>query len=84
MEEVNPQLEEEKALLVKLSAAGPGSVVKAYLTLRNISQTELAKRLNTTSSEISRVIAGKRKTQHIREAIAREIGLPVELLFGAR
>ena len=68
-------------LLNLLAEAGPGSAVKALLTLRNISQTELSTKLGIAPSEISRVITGKRKTPRIRKAIAAELGIPVEVLF---
>ena len=72
----------DQQILALLAAAGPGSAVKALLTLRNISQRALANRLGMTTSEISRVITGKRRTRRVRNAVAQELGVPVEVLFG--
>lgn len=75
-------INDDRSLMQVLSQAGPGSAVKALLTLRNISQTELSIKLGISQSEISRVISGRRKTRRIRKAIAQELGVAPEILFG--
>jgi transcriptional regulator with XRE-family HTH domain len=58
-----------------------GMVVKIALLRRNLNQTELAKRLGLTLSQVNMVINGKRKTRWIRSAIANELKMSEDDLF---
>ena len=58
--------------------------VRALLVARNIKQIDIAERHNFGRAEVNKVINGKRKTQRIREAIAQELGMSVQQLWGGR
>jgi transcriptional regulator with XRE-family HTH domain len=58
-----------------------GMVVKIALLRNNLNQTELAKRLGLTLSQVNMVINGKRKTRWIRRAIAKELKMSENDLF---
>ena len=58
-----------------------GNRIKALLTLRNISQVDIAKKYGIFASDLCKVISGKRKTPRIRKIIAQELGVPVHVLF---
>jgi len=47
--------------------------IKALLMLRNVSQAEIAEKYKISKSDLCKVINGKRRTKHIREAIATEL-----------
>ena len=55
--------------------------IKALMTIRGISQVALARKHGLQRSEVSRVISGDRRTKHIRNTIATELGVGVEQLF---
>jgi transcriptional regulator with XRE-family HTH domain len=55
--------------------------IKKLLIDKDITQTELARRVGISLTGVNQVISGKRKTKHIQEAIARELGLKVGKLF---
>ncbi|UCD85506.1 MAG: helix-turn-helix transcriptional regulator [Deltaproteobacteria bacterium] len=55
--------------------------IKKLLIDKDITQTELARRVGVSPAGLNQVINGKRKTRHIREAIARELGMEVSELF---
>jgi transcriptional regulator with XRE-family HTH domain len=74
-------LKKQESALDLLALNITGNKVKALINIRNLSQKDLAFRIGVTQSEVSRVINGKRKTAYIRQAIANELGLPVERLF---
>jgi transcriptional regulator with XRE-family HTH domain len=59
-----------------------GKKVKIEMIKREISQTELAKRLGLSLPHLNLIINGRRKTRWIQEAIARELNVKVEDLFG--
>jgi hypothetical protein len=56
-------------------------LIKSLLIASGISQKDIAQRYNVLPSEVSKVIVGARKTPHIREAIAKELGLSVAELW---
>ena len=56
--------------------------VRALLVARNIKQTDIAERHKFGKAEVNKVINGKRRTQRIRQAIAQELGMSVEDLWG--
>lgn len=58
-----------------------GKKVKIEMIKREITQTELAKRLGLSLPHLNLIINGHRKTRWIREAIARELNVRVEDLF---
>ena len=58
-----------------------GKKVKLVLLRRDISQSELARRLGIRRPHLNMVVNGRRKTPWIRKAIAHELNLPVEKLF---
>ena len=55
--------------------------VKIELLKSNISQTQLAARLNLSLSQVNMVVNGRRKTKWIQNAIASELGMQSEALF---
>ena len=56
--------------------------VRALLVARNIRQKDLAEKHQIGRSELNKVLSGKRKTHHIREAIATELQMSVRDLWG--
>lgn len=58
---------------------------KAHLALRrDLTQRELARRVGVSEAWVGRVLNGvEEASPELREAIARELGLPVEALFRA-
>ncbi|HET6370528.1 MAG TPA: helix-turn-helix transcriptional regulator [Nitrospiria bacterium] len=58
-----------------------GMMVKIALLRNNLNQTELAKRLGLTLSQVNMVINGKRKTRWIQRAIAKELRMSESDLF---
>ena len=57
---------------------------KAMMALKGVSQKSVAVKYGLNVAEVSRVIAGRRKTPRIRRALAQELGVPEEILFGKR
>lgn len=55
--------------------------IKKLLIDKDVTQAELARRLKISLAGINQVISGKRKTKHIQEGIARELGVKVGKLF---
>jgi transcriptional regulator with XRE-family HTH domain len=55
--------------------------IKKLLIDRDITQTELARRLGIPLTGVNQVISGKRKTKHIQEGIARLLGIKASRLF---
>jgi SOS-response transcriptional repressor LexA len=55
--------------------------IKAELELKGLSLSALALRLGVSPSQISQVVAGKRSSPHIRQAIAEAIARPVSEVF---
>lgn len=56
--------------------------VRALLVARNIKQVDIAERYHFGRAEVNKVINGKRRTHRIREAIAQELGMSVQDLWG--
>ena len=57
--------------------------VKILMLQRDIPQTRIVEKYNFDKGDVSKVVHGKRKTKSIREAIAKELGLAVDDVFGA-
>jgi DNA-binding transcriptional regulator LsrR (DeoR family) len=55
--------------------------IKILLFEAEITQTEIAKKLCVTLGFVNQVILGIRKTQYVRDAIAKAVGKPVEKLW---
>ena len=55
---------------------------KAQMVLKEITQVALAAELGVTQSSISMVVSGERRNAVIEEAIARALGMPVDVVFG--
>lgn len=55
--------------------------VKIALLQKSLSQTELAKSLGLTLSQVNMVINGRRRTRWIQRAIASELRIPLNDLF---
>jgi transcriptional regulator with XRE-family HTH domain len=58
-----------------------GRNVKIEMIKRGLSQTELARRIGISLPHLNLIINDRRRTQWIREAIAKELGLKVKDLF---
>lgn len=52
------------------------------MVLKGVTQEELAAELDVTQGMISHVLSGRRRSQAIEQAIARKLGMPVEVVFG--
>lgn len=61
--------------VLQMARSAPGKALKTLLVLLDISQKELAHRVQSTAPEISRVIAGKRRNRRLRRLIAAELGI---------
>lgn len=48
--------------------------IKAALVLKQIKQSDIAKRLGVTRQTVNAVIAGRNKSKRVRRAIAKAIG----------
>lgn len=69
-------------LELPMSQINFGIWLKEELKKANISQTELAEKVNLTSSQISRIISGERGTTiDVLEGIARTLRIPPENVF---
>lgn len=55
--------------------------IKALLMLRNVSQAAIAEKYQISKSDLCKVINGKRRTKHIRNAIAHELNIPADLIW---
>lgn len=66
-------------LLLDLSRVERPAALNAWLVYHNLSKKELAHRLGVGPSAVTRVIAGQRKSPHLRQALER-MGIPAELL----
>jgi transcriptional regulator with XRE-family HTH domain len=55
--------------------------IKIALLESNLSQTQLAKQLNLSLSNLNMVINGRRKTKRVQVAVANALGIQVEVLF---
>lgn len=56
---------------------------KAELTRRGRKMREIATALDVTPSHVSQVIAGKRRSPSVEQAVAAAMGKPVAKVFGA-
>jgi hypothetical protein len=56
--------------------------VQALLILKNIRQKDLAKKYFIHPSVLNRVIKGRRKTHHVRQAIANELNMGFQEVWG--
>lgn len=58
-----------------------GKRVKLAMLNSDVTQIYLVQKYGIDRGDLSKVISGQRKTPHIREVIASEVGLPVSELF---
>jgi transcriptional regulator with XRE-family HTH domain len=56
--------------------------VKARMVRKKISQALIANKLELTPGTVSAVVNGKRKSKRVQEAIAEELGVKYETLWG--
>jgi hypothetical protein len=56
--------------------------VKILMLQRDISQVQIVNKYKFDKGDVSKVVHGKRKTKAIQEAIARELEMSVEDVFG--
>ena len=52
--------------------------IKAALTLKNVSQADIARKLGVKRMTVNGVIAGRGKSERIQQEVAKVIGKPVE------
>jgi hypothetical protein len=57
--------------------------VKILMLQKDIPQTRIVEKYNFDKGDVSKVVHGKRKTKSIREAIAKELGMSIDDVFGA-
>lgn len=59
---------------------------KAELTRVGLSMSEIGRRLDPPASptQVSEVVAGRRRSRRIEQAIADAIGMPIEAVFPPR
>ena len=64
------------------------NLIKIYLLTRKVDQADLCKRIEANQKitckrdQLARTISGERRNQHIRDAMAAELNIPVDELFG--
>lgn len=56
--------------------------VKILMLQKDISQVHIVNKYRFDKGDVSKVVHGKRKTRAIQEAIARELNMAVEEVFG--
>ena len=56
--------------------------VKILMLQKDISQVHIVNKYKFDKGDVSKVVHGKRKTRAIQEAIARELEMSVEDVFG--
>ena len=56
--------------------------VKILMLQKDISQVDIVNKYKFDKGDVSKVVHGKRKTRAIQEAIARELNMSVEDVFG--
>jgi len=56
--------------------------VKILMLQKDISQVHIVNKYKFDKGDVSKVVHGKRKTRAIQEAIARELEMTVEDVFG--
>ena len=71
----------EAAKIIEKDQPNQENTIKALLALRNLSQTDIAKKYSISPSDLNKVISGKRKTSRIRFILANELGVEKDLLF---
>ena len=70
-------MEERNNNVMPFKANGPGSILRAELKERQISQTELAEKIGLGKSHVSELINGKRPfTKQISEKLEAALGIP--------
>lgn len=57
---------------------------KIELLRADATMAEIARQLGLTIGHVSQVIAGKRRSPSVEQAVAAAIGKPVERVFGSR
>lgn len=55
---------------------------KAQMILKEVTQVAVAAELGVSQGHVSQVVAGERRNPMIEEAIARKLGMPVDVVFG--
>ena len=56
--------------------------VKILMLQKDISQVQIVNKYKFDKGDVSKVVHGKRKTKAIQEAIARELNMPLDEVFG--
>lgn len=56
--------------------------VKAAMVSKNVPQTLIVAKLGVTPGTVSAVVNGKRKSKRVQTAIAEELGMKYETLWG--
>ena len=82
METTDLSPEQQKIFQILAPRFKRDALVKSLLIATGISQKDIARRYDFVPSEVSKVILGVRKTPHIRMAIAQELGLSADDLWG--
>jgi plasmid maintenance system antidote protein VapI len=65
---------------VTILAVETGSIIKAWMIYKGITQVELARRLNCKQPNISCVIASKKNKKATKVKLAKALGITVEQL----
>ncbi|MDH4319920.1 MAG: helix-turn-helix domain-containing protein [Desulfobulbaceae bacterium] len=58
--------------------------IRSWIVLAGVTQTAIAESIGVKPSSVNDVIAGRRKTKRIREAIAKAIKMPVSEIWPAK
>ena len=79
-----PTAETQRKLMLDYFRANGRVNVKALLVACNIRQVAIADKHQFHRADVNKVILGKRRTRKIRQAIADELGLAFDEVWGVK
>lgn len=66
-----------------LKAVDQERLVRGMMYITGVRQIDIARKYNIDKTVLSKVLSGKRKSPRVRQAIAQELNVPVEMLWPA-
>ena len=64
-----------------LKAVDHERLVRGMMYITGVRQIDIARKYNIDKTVLSKVLSGKRKNRKVREAIAAELNVPMEMLW---
>ena len=64
-----------------LRAVDHERLVRGMMYITGVRQIDIARKYNIDKTVLSKVLSGKRKSRRVREAIAQELDVPMEMLW---